>query len=58
MKQLAEIDQQYMAEQRSGPLLLEIHYRRGCPFVAKVREAILAPIRIEMGLTVSMASTS
>ena len=58
LSRLDALDRQYADESRNGPLFLEIHYRGGRPLVAKIREEILAPIMIEMGLTVVMASTS
>jgi len=56
LSELNRLDQKYLDEQRTGPLVLEIHYHSGRPLVAKVRDVLMAPILVEVGLLISSTS--
>lgn len=55
--ELERLDERYRRERRNGPIVIEVHYRGGNPMVARVRDILLAPVLVEMSLTVA-ASTS
>lgn len=52
-KRLDEIDAEFEAVRRNGPLVIEVHYRGGKPQLARLRDVLAAPVLLEVSLSAS-----
>lgn len=49
---LEEIDREFWDTRRNGPLSIEVHYRGGQPQLVRLRDVLLAPVLLEVTLSV------
>lgn len=53
---LEEMDREFWTTRRNGPLVIEVHYRGGQPQMARLRDVLLAPVLLEVSLSVCTTS--